>query len=75
MSKSPTDRQIAFAERIADVLDIDFPAGSPDFTQWTYYQFINAYIDEYKYVCAERAIDEYAEDDMAWWDPFAEGGY
>ena len=40
---SPTEKQIAYAEAIANVLGIDFPTSSKDFTKYTYSKFISKY--------------------------------
>lgn len=62
-----------FADRIADALKLDFPTGSPDFNKEAYWKFINNHIDEY--------LDQfngdpcYDDDEMAWYDPWAEKGY
>lgn len=70
---TPTDKQIEFADEIATMLDIDFPTGSPDFNKEAYWKFINNHIDEYLDIRAEYCADP--EDEMAWYDPWAEKGY
>ena len=45
--KSPTDKQIAYAEAIADVLNLDFPQSSRDFTRAKYRAFIAAHVAEF----------------------------
>ena len=69
----PTDKQIEFADRIACMLGIDFPTGSPDFNKATYWRFINDNIDRYLDIRMEDPT--YDDDEMAWYDPFAEKGY
>ena len=69
----PTKAQIDFAEEIADVLRIDFPTCSKEFTKWSYQKFISEHIIEFQNV--QRAYQADPEDEMAWWDPHAEGGY
>ena len=69
----PTAKQISFADKIAYILNIDFPTCSAEFTKWAYYQFISKHIYEYQRIQAEDPT--YYDDEMAWWEPFAEGGY
>lgn len=69
MNKLPTEKQIEFADRIAYMFNLDFPTGSPDFNRWSYWQFINQHIDAYLDACTDP------EDEMAWYDPWAEAGY
>lgn len=62
--KSPTDRQIAYADVIAKTLNIDFPQSSRDFTRAKYKAFISAHVEEYK---EQIHFDDLSdEDDMAW---------
>lgn len=44
----PTDDQIIMADKIASMLNIDFPTGSADFSKEAYWQFINSHWDAYK---------------------------
>lgn len=70
---APTEKQIEFADIIASELNIDFPTCSQEFNKWTYRQFISEYIYAYQ---RHRAEDPaWYDDEMDWWDPFAEGGY
>lgn len=71
-SNVPTDKQIKFADEIAYVLDIDFPNGSPDFNKYAYWKFISDNFHKYQEI---RASDPNYDDEMDWWDPFAECGY
>ena len=48
----PTDKQIAFADEIAYMLDIDFPTGSPDFNKAAYCKFISDNIYKYQEIRA-----------------------
>jgi hypothetical protein len=68
----PTKAQIDFAEEIASVLEIDFPTCSKEFNKWSYSKFISNHIDRFKEIQREYSDPE---DEMAWWDPHAEGGY
>lgn len=43
------------------------------YTKLAYRQFISAYYDEYRIVMLEDP--SYYNDEMAWYDPFAKGGY
>jgi hypothetical protein len=69
----PTKAQIDFAEEIAKTLHINFPTCSKEFSKWSYQKFISNHIDRFHDVVREYQIDP--DDEMAWWDPFAEGGY
>ena len=71
---TPTDKQIKFADKIADALKLDFPTGSPDFNKEAYWKFINNHIDEYLDLFSDTFYDDY-DDEMAWYDPWAERGY
>ena len=44
---SPTDKQIKFVEDMTEVLHIQFPLSSRDFTKYSYAKFISAHIDEF----------------------------
>ena len=55
---SPTENQISFAAEIAEVLGIDFPQSSKEFTKKTYYNFIDDHYVEFK-----RVMDDYSYDD------------
>ena len=48
MMKSPSEKQIKFADTIAEELGLDFPKGSDDFTAQRYYYFISQNIKEFK---------------------------
>ena len=62
--KTPTDKQIAYADAIANTLNIDFPQSSRDFTRAKYRAFISAHVDEYK---EQVYYDDPAyEDEMSW---------
>ena len=60
---SPTEKQIRFAEMIADVLNIDFPTSSKEFTKRVYCHFISD-----NYAAFKSIMDDYADDDdeMLW---------
>ena len=62
--KSPTDKQIAYADVIAKTLNIDSPQSSRDFTRAKYRAFISAHVDEYKeHVYLEDLLED---DEMLW---------
>lgn len=65
MMHSPTDKQIEFAEAIADMLGIDFPQSSKEFTKQTYYEFIKEHYDNFMQVI-DDAEDFNSDDEMAW---------
>jgi hypothetical protein len=74
INNSPTEKQIAFAEAIANTLGIDFPTCSAEYTKLGYQQFIRYYYAQW--VSELAALSGFYDDEeMAWWDPFAEGGY
>lgn len=58
MAKSPSEKQITFANEIAAVLGLDFPQSSKDFTAHRYWAFIHDNIDEYRYALLEAKVDE-----------------
>ena len=60
---SPTEKQIDFVEAITEVLGIDFPQSSKEFTKRTYCHFIDNHYIEFK-----RVMDDYSYDDdeMLW---------
>lgn len=45
--KSPSNKQIELADKIANVLKIDFPRNDADFTAYAYYHFIKEHINDY----------------------------
>ena len=56
--KSPSDKQIEFANAIANNLSIDFPQSSCDFNGFTYYQFIKKHAQEFYLGADENYIDD-----------------
>ena len=70
---APTDKQIDFANAIANALGLDFPTGSPDFNKWVYWTFVSENIERYRELL--RSDPAFEDDEMAWFDPFVEGGY
>ena len=71
--EAPTEKQIKFAESIANALDLDFPTCSQDYTKAVYQAFIAEYYNAYREMCDTDPT--YDDVEMVWWDPFAEGGY
>lgn len=62
---APTEKQIKLVEDITDVLRIDFPQSSKEFTKQIYYLFIREYYDEFVQVVGD--IEDFnSEDEMAW---------
>jgi len=51
--RPPTERQIEFADAIAEALGINFPRGSWDYTFDAYSDFISAHVDKYYELMAE----------------------
>lgn len=62
---SPTKKQIELVEAITDVLEIDFPQSSGEFTKQIYCEFIKEHYDEFRRVI-DDTNDLSFEDDMAW---------
>lgn len=61
MSKAPTEKQIAFANLLASLLELDFPQSSKDFTRTKYQTFIQQNIEAYRQEISnilEFTIDE-----------------
>lgn len=62
---SPTEKQIKLVEAITEVLGIDFPQSSKEFTKQIYSEFIKAYYDDFMQVVDDvNAFN--SEDEMAW---------
>lgn len=64
--KSPSNEQIKLADKIADILELDFPRGDFDFTRYAYWKFINENIEQYNQVRSEMLIyaNNNSEDDI-----------
>lgn len=64
--KSPSNEQIKLADKIADILELDFPRGDFDFTSYAYWKFINENMEQYNQVCSEMLIyaNNNSEDDL-----------
>jgi hypothetical protein len=58
MSIAPTEKQIAYAEAIANELGIEFPTCSKDFTKYTYSKFISKYKKDYDEIMVNGILDE-----------------
>ena len=59
---APTKEQIDFVEEICEILGIDFPTCSEEFTEQTYYYFIADHINEYREAIVNNPIcDEAVE--------------
>jgi len=69
LNKSPTKKQIKLAEDICNILNIDFPQSSLEFNRYTYWKFINTYMDEYEEQIRDAIYYNYCDDEMAWWHP------
>lgn len=72
MHTLPTEKQIKFANEIAYTLGLDFPHCSAEYNKYSYFLFISYYYNQYREIMNS---DPNYDDEMAWWDPFAEGGY
>jgi hypothetical protein len=60
---SPTEKQIKFANTIAQDLGVDFPQSSKEFTKRTYRMFIKMHYDEWK---DKFDWSSWGEDEMDW---------
>lgn len=56
--KSPSEKQIAYAEYLAAIFEVDFPSSSRDFTARTYHAFIEKYNKELRSIRIEALADE-----------------
>lgn len=62
---SPTQKQIDLVDAITEVLDIDFPQSSSEFTKRIYSKFISEHIDAFRQV-VDDINDANDEDEMMW---------
>ena len=64
--KSPSNKQIELADKMAYILDLDFPRGDFEFTAYAYWEFINSHIEPY-FGCYENSkIDDICEGDISY---------
>lgn len=63
--KAPTKKQIALVENITEVLEIDFPQSSVEFTKQIYCKFIKRHYDEFKRIVEDTNGLNF-EDEMSW---------
>lgn len=72
MSKIPSVKQINLVNKMTNVLNIDFPKSSRDFTEKKYREFINSHMSEYKNISAENILpdDLYEDCDYDVWAEF-----
>lgn len=56
--KSPSEKQIAYAEYLAAIFEVDFPSSSRDFTAMAYHAFIEKYNKELCSIRIEALADE-----------------
>ena len=54
--KTPSDKQIVLANKISDVLGLDFPRGDFDFSAVAYWNFINKNIKAYKEILFDKSF-------------------
>lgn len=62
---SPTEKQIKLVETVAEVLGVNFPQSSQEFTKQIYYLFIRDHYDAYRNIVND-VNDVNFEDEMAW---------
>lgn len=62
---SPTEKQIRLVEAMTDVLKIDFPQSSKEFTKQIYYKFIEEHYEEYRHI-VDDVNDFNCEDELQW---------
>lgn len=60
--QSPTEKQIQFAEKIANTFNIDFPVSSYQYNKVAYGKFIKYYFERYKEFIAD-SIDSVVDED------------
>lgn len=65
-TNSPTEKQIILAERMANMLNIEFPVSSKDFNKATYCMFIKDHYDEWKDYMLDDYCD-YWDEELAWY--------
>lgn len=56
--KTPSEKQIAYAEYLASIFEVDFPTSSRDFTAGAYHAFIEKYNEELRNIRIEAIADE-----------------
>lgn len=64
MIRSPSEKQIELADKIAGILNIDFPKGSYEFTAYVYWKFINTHMQEYIECYENSKIADMCGDDI-----------
>lgn len=64
--KSPSNKQIELANKMACILDLDFPRGDFEFTAYDYWKFINSHMEEYINYFENSNTADICEDDI-WW--------
>jgi hypothetical protein len=60
--KAPSEKQIAYAEYLASIFEVDFPTSSRDFTASAYHAFIEKYNEELR----SRRIESIADEDYCY---------
>ena len=64
--KTPSQKQIDLADKIATTLNLDFPKGDYEFSAYSYWKFINDNINEYIEVVNEAKAMNNFDDDIFW---------
>ena len=64
--KSPSNKQIELADKMACILDLDFPRGDFEFTAYDYWKFINSHMEEY-IDCYKNSMLDAIYEDAIWW--------
>ena len=59
--KSPTERQVKFADAIAAALHINFPSCSAEYTRQQYFLFIKNHVDQFR--ALETSLDPEGDDE------------
>lgn len=62
--KAPSDKQIELADKMANILDLDFPRGDFEFTAYDYWKFINSHIEQYVECYENSKTADICEDDI-----------
>lgn len=63
---APSKKQIKLADKIAYILDLEFPRGDFEFTAYDYWKFINEHISAYNRKLYESNFENNLDQDL-WW--------
>lgn len=66
MIRSPSEKQILFADKIANTLGIEFPRGDFDFSAYVYWKFIQNHLQEFKNAMDDVTAKNNFDDITCW---------